>query len=55
MGDIKKMTRQEIISRIIELEMITTEAVSRGHKAHTEDEFQPFREELKVLRQKLLL
>lgn len=49
------MKREEIISRIIELEMIVTEAVSKGHKAHTQDEFQPFREELKVLRKKLML
>jgi hypothetical protein len=55
MVDTKKMTRQEIISRIIELEMIVTEAVSKGHKTHTKDEYQPYREELKVLRKKLLL
>lgn len=47
------MTRQEIISRIIELEMIVTEAVSKGHMAHTQDEYQPYREELKVLREKI--
>jgi len=49
------MTQQEIISKIIVLESILTEAVSKGHKAHTEDEFQPYREELKVLRKKLML
>ena len=49
------MTQQEIISRVIVLESILTEAVSKGHKAHTEDEFQPYREELKVLRKKLML
>jgi hypothetical protein len=54
MGNNKKMTQQEIISRIVELEMILTEAVSKGHKANTEDEFQPYREELKVLRKKLI-
>ena len=54
MGNKKKMTQQEIISRIVELEMILTEAVSNGHKANTEDESQPFREELKVLRKKLI-
>ena len=53
MDNKKKMTRQEIISRIIELEMIVTEAVSKGHMAHTQDEYQPYREELKVLRQKI--
>tara|TARA_R110000868_G_scaffold372862_1_gene636696 strand:+ start:562 stop:729 length:168 start_codon:yes stop_codon:yes gene_type:complete len=55
MGDKKKMTQQEIISRIIVLESIVTDAVSKGHKSHTHDEFQPYREELKVLRQKLIL
>lgn len=55
MGNKKKMTQQEIISRIIVLEMIVTEAVSKGHMAHTHDEYQPYREELKVLRQKLIL
>ena len=54
MGDNKKVKLQEIISRIVELEMILTEAVSNGHKDNTEDEFQPFREELKVLRKKLI-
>lgn len=49
------MTQQEIISRIVELEMIVTEAVSKGHKAHNQDEFQPYREELKILRKKLML
>jgi hypothetical protein len=50
----KEMTQQEITSRIIKLELILTEAVSKGHKAHTEDEFQPYSEELKVLRKKLI-
>jgi len=47
------MTQQEIISRIIVLESIVTDAVSKGHKAHTHDEFQPYRDELKTLRKKL--
>jgi hypothetical protein len=55
MGNKKKMTQQEIISRIIVLESIVTDAISKGHKAHTEDDYQPYREELKVLRQKLIL
>jgi hypothetical protein len=54
MGTNKKMTQQEIISRIIQLESIITEAVSKGHKAHNQDEFQPYREELKLLRKKLM-
>ena len=49
------MTQQEIISRIIVLESIVTEAVSKGHQAHTQDEYQPYREELKVLREKINL
>jgi len=55
MGTNKKMTQQEIISRVVQLELILTEAVSKGHKAHNQDEFQPYREELKVLRKKLIL
>ena len=54
MGTNKKMTQQEIISRIIELESIITGAVSKGHKAHNQDEFQPYREELNILRKKLI-
>ena len=54
MGTKKKMTQQEIISRIIQLESIITEAVSKGHKAHNQDEFQPYREELSLLRKKLM-
>ena len=54
MGTNKKMTKQEIISRIIELESIITGAVSKGHKAHNQDEFQPYREELNLLRKKLI-
>jgi len=54
MGTNKKMTQQEIISRVIQLELILTEAVSKGHKAHNQDEFQPYREELNLLRKKLM-
>jgi uncharacterized protein (UPF0216 family) len=54
MGNKKKMTQQEIISRVIELESIITDAVSKGHKAHNQDEFQLYREELKILRKKLI-
>ena len=54
MGTNKKMTQQEIISRVIELESIITGAVSKGHKAHNQDEFQPYREELNILRKKLM-
>jgi len=50
MGHNKKINREEIISRIVELETMITEAVSKGHKSHTHDEFQPYRDELKTLR-----
>jgi hypothetical protein len=53
MGHNKKISREEIISRIVELETMITEAVSKGHKSHTHDEFQPYRDELKTLRKKL--
>ena len=41
------------ISRIIELELEITEALSKGHKAAEEDEFKKHREELKRLREEL--
>lgn len=49
------MTKQDIISRIIELEMeITTRILSdRNFKASTNDEYQKHREELKILREKI--
>jgi hypothetical protein len=53
MGHNKKISREEIISRIVELETMITEAVSKGHKSHPQDEFQPYRDELKTLRKKL--
>lgn len=45
--------KNKIISRIIQLESIVTEAYFKGHKAHIGDEYQILRDELKVLRQKL--
>jgi len=49
------MTKQDIISRIIELEMeITTRILSdRNFKASTNDVYQKHREELKILREKI--
>ena len=41
------------ISRIIQLELIITEALSKGHKAHDNDEFSEYRKELKQLREEL--
>jgi hypothetical protein len=43
----------ERISRIIKLELIITEALSKGHKASEDDEYQKFRIELKQLREQL--
>jgi hypothetical protein len=41
------------ISRIIQLELIITEALSKGHKAKDDDEFSEYRKELKQLREEL--
>lgn len=41
------------ISRIIKLELIITEALSKGHKAKDDDEFSEYRKELKQLREEL--
>ena len=41
------------ISRIIKLELIITEALSKGHKAKDDDEFSGYRKELKQLREEL--
>jgi len=41
------------ISRIIELELEITDAVSKGHKAADSDNFKEHREELKRLREEL--
>jgi hypothetical protein len=44
------MTKKEIISRIIKIELEIREALSKGHKASDTDQFQQKRIELKVLR-----
>ena len=41
--------------KIIQLELIITEALSKGHKAHENDEFSEYRKELKQLREELEL
>ena len=41
------------ISRIIKLELIITEALSKGHKAKDDDGFSEYRKELKQLREEL--
>jgi hypothetical protein len=45
--------KNEIISKIIELESIVTGAYFKGHRAHNQDQYQLLREELKVLRSKI--
>lgn len=41
------------ISKIIQLELAITEAISKGHKAKDNDEFKEYRKELKQLREEL--
>lgn len=48
-----KSEYSNIISKIIELETIVTGAYFKGHKAHNQDQYQPLRDELKVLRKKI--
>ena len=45
--------KNQIISRIIELESIVTGAYFKGHKAHNKDQYQSLRNELKELRRKI--
>jgi hypothetical protein len=45
--------KNKIISRIIELESIVTGAYFKGHKVHNKDQYQPLRDELKILRKKI--
>ena len=53
--DIIRMTDGEIISRIIELESIITNRIisDRTFRASDGDEYQPYRVELKELREKV--
>ena len=44
------MTEQEIISRIVKLQLEINEAIFNGHKASENDQFQEKRIELKILR-----
>jgi hypothetical protein len=43
------------IGEIIEMEFEITEAISKGHKAQEDDQFQQYRIELKKLREELEL
>lgn len=43
------------LSRIVQLELEITEALSKGHKAAEDDQFKEHREELKKLREELNL
>jgi hypothetical protein len=45
--------KNELISRIIELESIVTGAYFKGHRAHNQDQYQLLRDELKQLRKKI--
>ena len=47
------MEKQEMLSEIIRIEMIITEAVFKGHKASTDDEYQHLRIKAKEFRKKL--
>ena len=50
MNDLEK---NQIISRIVELESIVTGAYFKGHRAHNQDRYQILRNELKDLRKKI--
>ena len=43
------------IGEVIEIELKITEAISKGHKAQEDDQFQQYRIELKKLREELEL
>jgi hypothetical protein len=50
MNDLEK---NQIISRIIQLETIVTGAFLKGHRPHNQDRYQILRDELKELRKKI--
>lgn len=45
-----EQTRNEMMSRIIELELQNTKLIFDGHKPDRSDSFEPYRKELDVLR-----
>ena len=47
------MTEQEMVTEIIRIETILTEAVFKGHKASDDDQYQHLRERAKELGKKL--
>jgi len=47
------MIEQEIVTEILKIETILTEAVFRGHKASNDDQYQHLRERVKELREKI--
>ena len=49
----KKMSEQEMMSEIIRIEMILIKSIFEGHKASTDDVYQPLREKIKHYREKL--
>lgn len=44
------MTKNEMSSRIVEIEMTIIKAMSKGHKPSTNDIYQPLRVEQEILR-----
>lgn len=49
----KRMTEQEMITEILRIETLLTQAVFKGHKASTDDEYHHLRERAKEFRKKL--
>jgi hypothetical protein len=47
------MSKNELISRILEIENILMEAMFNGEKPTNTDDYQPLREEVKLLRLEL--
>ncbi len=47
------MTDQEMVSEIIRIETILIKSIFEGHKASTDDVYQPLREKVKHYREKL--
>lgn len=45
--------KNEIISRIIQLETVVIGAFFKGHRPHNQDQYQSLRDELKELRKKI--
>jgi len=48
-----EMSEQEMMSEIIRIEMILIKSIFEGHRASTDDVYQPLREKIKHYREKL--